>query len=70
MLVSGRWKRGLTKESNTLSLENNAAQHFPPIWRQVQVWENATLAQLHRVLQMVMGWENYHPYEFRIDGKI
>jgi hypothetical protein len=34
----------------------------PPIWRRIQVWEDATLAQLHRVLQMVMGWEDYHLY--------
>ncbi len=42
----------------------------PPIWRQFQVWEDATLAQLHRILQMVMGWEDYHLYEFRIGGRI
>lgn len=42
----------------------------PPIWRQFQVWEDYTLAQLHRILQMVMGWENYHLYEFRIGGRI
>jgi hypothetical protein len=41
----------------------------PPIWRQFQVWEDATLAQLHRILQIVMGWENYHLYEFRIGGR-
>lgn len=43
---------------------------LPPIWRRFQVWEDATLAQLHRVLQMVMGWENYHLHEFRIGRKI
>lgn len=37
----------------------------PAIWRRIQVWEEATLAQLHRVLQIVMGWEDYHLYEFR-----
>ena len=42
----------------------------PPIWRQFQAWGDATLAQLHRILQMVMGWENYHLYEFRIGGRI
>lgn len=40
----------------------------PQIWRQIQVWEDYTLAQLHRVLQVAMGWENYHLYEFRIAG--
>jgi Plasmid pRiA4b ORF-3-like protein len=42
----------------------------PPIWRQFRVWGDATLAQLHRILQMVMGWENCHLYEFRIGGRI
>ena len=40
----------------------------PQIWRQIQVWEDYTLDQLHRVLQVAMGWENYHLYEFRIGG--
>ena len=40
----------------------------PQIWRRVQVWEDYTLDQLHRVLQIAMGWENYHLYEFRIAG--
>jgi hypothetical protein len=40
----------------------------PSIWRRVQVWEDCTLDQLHRVLQVAMGWENYHLYEFRIGG--
>ena len=42
----------------------------PPIWRRILVWEDATLAQLHRVLQMVMGWEDCHLHEFQISGKI
>jgi len=40
----------------------------PAIWRRIRVWEDYTLGQLHRVLQVTMGWENYHLYEFRIDG--
>ena len=38
----------------------------PKIWRRIQVWEDYTLHQLHRVLQAAMGWEDYHLYEFRI----
>jgi hypothetical protein len=32
----------------------------PLIWRRIQVWDDATLAHLHRVLQLVMGWEDCH----------
>ena len=38
----------------------------PPIWRRIQVWEDITLAQLHRVLQIVMSWEDYHLHDFVI----
>ena len=42
----------------------------PPIWRRIQVWEDATLAQLHRILQIVMGWEDYHLHEFAIGRQV
>jgi hypothetical protein len=42
----------------------------PPIWRRIQVWDDTTLAQLHRILQVAMGWENYHLHEFHIGDRI
>jgi hypothetical protein len=36
----------------------------PPIWRRIQVASTTTLAQLHQVIQRVMGWESYHLYQF------
>jgi len=38
----------------------------PAIWRRFQVKAETTLFKLHRVLQVVMGWHNYHLHEFRI----
>src|SRR5271163_4075182 len=37
----------------------------PPIWRRLLVPSSLTLAQLHDVLQIAMGWENGHMHEFR-----
>src|SRR5215475_14247714 len=40
----------------------------PPIWRRIQVLSDTTLAQLHRLLQCVMGWEDAHLYQFVVSG--
>jgi len=39
----------------------------PPIWRRFLVTADQTLYRLHLILQTIMGWENYHLYEFIID---
>lgn len=36
----------------------------PPVWRRFLVSDSVTFTQLHNVIQKVMGWENYHLYEF------
>ena len=38
----------------------------PPVRRRVEVQLAVSLDQLHRIIQIVMGWENYHLYEFRV----
>jgi hypothetical protein len=40
----------------------------PPIWRRVLVPDNIVLAQLHAVVQTVMGWEDSHMHSFKIEG--
>lgn len=42
----------------------------PPIWRRIQIWEDTTLGRLHRILQTVMGWEDYHLHQFVIGRRI
>jgi len=40
----------------------------PQIWRRFLVTGDQTLYRLHLILQTIMGWENYHLYEFIIGG--
>jgi hypothetical protein len=42
----------------------------PPIWRRILVPGNTTLLKLHDILQIVMGWEDYHLHMFTIEGSI
>ena len=39
------------------------------IWRRVELSRRTTLHQFHGILQIVMGWENYHLHEFRVRNK-
>jgi hypothetical protein len=41
----------------------------PPIWREVLVAPHTTLGELHRVIQLSMGWLDYHLYLFRCNGE-
>ncbi len=41
----------------------------PMIWRRLLVTSATTIAQLHDMLQIVMGWEDLHLHQFRIHGK-
>ena len=40
----------------------------PPIWRRILVPGDATLGELHAILQAAMGWDNYHLHEYTIEG--
>ncbi len=40
----------------------------PLIWRRVAVRASSSLHALHRIIQVTMGWLDYHLWEFDIDG--
>jgi hypothetical protein len=42
----------------------------PPIWRRILAPGNTTLLKLHDILQIVMGWEDYHLHMYTIEGLI
>jgi hypothetical protein len=45
-------------------------QHNDPlIWREVEVPTSITLMVLHDIIQAVMGWFDYHLWEFSIDRR-
>jgi hypothetical protein len=45
------------------------AEVRPPVWRRIQVPADYTLARLHKVIQIVMDWQDCHLYEFTVDGR-
>ena len=40
----------------------------PAVWRRIQIPSYTTLRKLHRIVQLVMGWQDCHLHEFIIDG--
>ena len=42
----------------------------PPIWRRLLVKANTTLADLHMILQVTMGWSDSHLHEFEWNGEL
>ena len=41
----------------------------PPIWRRIELSSESSLTELHRILQVAMGWEDYHLHEFEVGGQ-
>jgi hypothetical protein len=50
-------------------LEVTLKESKPPIWRRFQVPGSLTLAALHNVLQIMMGWTDSHLHRFIINGQ-
>lgn len=41
----------------------------PMIWRRLLVRSSTTIAELHQIIQIAMGWEDEHLNRFHIYGK-
>jgi hypothetical protein len=55
--------------SRTLQFRLSVKDVKPEIWRKVLVSSDITLARLHSILQVLMGWRDNHLYAFVIDEK-
>jgi hypothetical protein len=49
---------------NIYQLKISLDDSKPPIWRRFLVPDNFSLADLHEIIQTVMGWDNYHLHMF------
>ena len=56
-------------QQSLLQLRIELEHSNPSIWRSVLVPDNITLVKVHRVIQEVMGWYDYHLHEFIIDHR-
>lgn len=61
-------KRSPTKTEAIYQLKVTLRGSKPPIWRRLQVPATTTLADLHPILQVAMGWHNAHLHQFIVDG--
>jgi len=41
----------------------------PMIWRRLLIYADSTIADLHYIFQIAMGWSDDHLHQFRIHGK-
>lgn len=53
-----------------LQLKISLDEIKPEIWRRFLVYDNISFEELHEVIQRIMGWENYHLWEFNINDNI
>lgn len=52
-------------EATTYRLKVTLRGSRPAIWRRLQVDADVTLARLHQILQVAMGWTDSHLHQFR-----
>jgi hypothetical protein len=59
-------RRGPKPKPRILELRITLADIEAPVWRYVRVPDAYTLDQLHRVIQLLFGWLDYHLYSFEV----
>lgn len=52
-----------------LQLKVQLRDVHPAVWHRVRVADRLPIADLHRVIQVLMGWKDEHLHRFRIHGQ-
>jgi hypothetical protein len=58
-----------THSAEVFQLKITLLETEPKIWRRVLVKANTSLADLHRVIQIAMGWDACHMHQYKIGGE-
>jgi hypothetical protein len=53
-----------SEASSVLQLRISLRGVSPPVWRRLPIPEQVTIAQLHHVMQLAMGWSGEHLHQF------
>ena len=56
----------MTSSDKIYQIKVTLRRSKPPIWRRLLVHSNITLLDLHKIIQIAMGWENSHLHQFII----
>lgn len=62
-------RRAIDSFTEIATLRIELKDSDPPIWRLVEVPTSITLKVLHDIVQVAMGWLDYHLWELVIDGQ-
>ena len=55
-----------SEATSVLQLRISLRGVSPPVWRRLLIPEQITIAQLHHVMQLAMGWHDEHLHRFVI----
>jgi hypothetical protein len=58
----------MDSDPSVLQLRTSLRDVSPPVWRRVLIPEQITIALLHQVIQLAMGWDGEHLHRFIIRG--
>lgn len=55
-------------DEDTLQLRIDLDRFRPPVWRRLRLPASSTLADLHRIIQIIFEWDDDHLHIFTVDG--
>jgi hypothetical protein len=67
-VYSGSMDSDSSEATSVLQLRISLRGVSPPVWRRLLIPEQITIAQLHHVMQLAMGWHDEHLDRFVIRG--